>query len=95
MHSYLPLFGVVGVAFLKRIVSITENNFRTGGNLSGKLQLNSHQKEQSSITMFIVLKIQKEESNQLDTQNGIWSKLILTHQEVMLWVTLQSQQSKH
>lgn len=94
---YLLSFGVVEVLWHKRITMITEKSFQTGGNQSGRLLLSSHQRVQSSIIMFTIQEMKTVVSNHASLSNGqtLWNKLISIQQEVMLWVTLLSQQKKH
>ena len=93
---FLLLFGAAVVLWLKRITMITEKNSPTGGNHNGKQLLNSHQKELSLTIMFLILEMKMGEYNHASLKNGqtLWKMLTSIQQEVMSWVTLQSQQSK-
>jgi hypothetical protein len=57
MLLFLVLFGVVEVVLLKKMVSIIENSFLTGGRVNGKQLLNSHRKEPYLITLLIILNL--------------------------------------
>lgn len=64
---------------------ITEKSFRTGGKHNGRLLLNSHQRVQFSITMYIIQGIKKVELNHVNSNNGqtLLSRLISILQEAM------------
>lgn len=73
---YLLSFGVVEVLWHKRITMITEKSFQTGGNQSGRLLLSSHQRVQSSITMFTTQEMKTVVLSHASSSNGLtlWNK---------------------
>ena len=85
MHLCLQLFGAVEELFQKKIVLIIVSNFRTGGNLNGKLQLSSLRKEPFLIILLTVPKTLKEESSHANSPNGLklYNPLISIQEEAM------------
>lgn len=71
MLSFLLSFGAAVGLSLKRKILIIGKNFLIGGKENGKQLLNSHQKEQSSTTMSVILAIPKEEFNHANLLNGV------------------------
>lgn len=73
---YLLSFGVVEALWHKRIIMITEKSFQTGGNQSGRLLLSSHQRVQSSITMFTTQEMKTVVLSHASSSNGLtlWNK---------------------
>lgn len=67
---YLLSFGVAVVLWHKRITMITEKNFQTGGNQSGKLLLSSHQRVQCLITTFTTQEMKTEVLSHASLNNG-------------------------
>jgi hypothetical protein len=71
MLLYLLSFGVAVVPLQKSKISITEKSSLIGGKENGKQLLNSHQKEQFSITMLATPAILKVELSLVNSLNGV------------------------